>query len=113
MARLLLAAALLVSGARFGQASAETLNIDDFRLSFEENFSDLNVSPYGPGTKWIAHPPWGADLGAAQFADPAPGFPFNRVDGAFRIELRRTAEGRRTSGLLATKDREGHGFAQQ
>jgi beta-glucanase (GH16 family) len=92
---------------------AQTLDLSRFRLVFEEDFKNLSVSSHGPNTTWIAHTPWGGDFGDAAFADPAAGFPFSHTDGVFHIELRRDAGGRWQSGLLASQDATGHGFAQR
>jgi hypothetical protein len=88
----------------------QTLDLSRFDLVFDERFTNLNVSAYGPGTTWIAHTPWGGDFGDAAFADPKPGFPFSVADGVGRIELRKAENGRWQSGLLATVDPRGNGF---
>jgi beta-glucanase (GH16 family) len=95
---------------RFGEAVIELSN---YRLTFEENFDQLDVSPWGPGTRWIAHTPWGGDFGDAAFADPTADFPFTINRGILRIEARKEAAGRWQSGLLASTDPVGNGFSQQ
>jgi hypothetical protein len=92
---------------------ARVLDLSRFKLVFDERFTHLSVSAYGPGTTWIAHTPWGGDFGDAAFADPKPGFPFSVADGVGRIEMRKSADGKWQSGLLATVDPDGHGFALQ
>lgn len=87
------------------------LNLSGYELVFNDEFDDLDVSPNGPGTRWIAHTPWGGDFGDAAFADPAPGFPFTVEDGILRIEARKGADGKWRSGLLASVDSRGEGFA--
>jgi len=91
-----------------------TLNLDGWRVTFDEEFTEkeLDVSPWGPGTRWIAHTPFNLDFGEAHFTDPAPGFPFTTQDGILRIEARKT-DGQWRAGLLASVDRNGDGFAQK
>jgi hypothetical protein len=105
---------LVLSGALSGAplpARTGTLDLAGRKLLFDEDFRQLSVSARGPGTQWIAHTPWGGDFGDAAFADPEPGFPFGVTDGVFHIELRRNAAGTWQSGLLATQDPQGNGFA--
>ncbi|MGQ4275066.1 glycoside hydrolase family 16 protein [Terrihabitans sp. B22-R8] len=112
--------ALLISIAAFTPVEAqqaankaERLNLDGYRLVFADEFDDLDVSPWGPGTRWIAHTPWNGDFGDAKFVDPRPGFPFTVSDGILRIEARKNEKGRWESGLLAGHNLKGSGFAQQ
>ena len=66
------------------------LSLKGFRVTFSEEFDKpLDVSPWGPGTRWIAHTPWCGDFGDARFADPVEGFPFTIENGILRIEARR------------------------
>jgi beta-glucanase (GH16 family) len=90
-----------------------SIDLSGYDLTFDEDFNSLDVSAWGPGTRWIAHTPWHGDFGDAQFADPAPGFPFTIDDGVLRIEARKEAEGNWRSGLLASADPSGAGFLQQ
>jgi hypothetical protein len=92
---------------------ANKIDLRRFTLVFEERFTNLSVSAWGPGTRWIAHTPWRGDFGDAAFADPTAGFPFSVLGGVGRIELRKTAKGGWQSGLLASVDPQGHGFALQ
>jgi beta-glucanase (GH16 family) len=108
---LLLLLAGLPSVARAG--TGDELDLSDLTQSFSEDFDSLDVSAWGPGTRWIAHTPWNGDFGAAAFADPKPGFPFTTKDGELRIEVAKGADGKWRSGLLASVDRQGKGFAQQ
>jgi hypothetical protein len=94
-------------------ASGTHLDVAKMRLTFSEEFDTLDVSPVGPGTRWIAHTPWGGDFGDAVFVDPEPGFPFVVRDGVLRIEAKRDPAGRWRSGLLASADAKGEGFSQQ
>jgi hypothetical protein len=93
--------------------SKDKIDLRQFTLVFQEDFANLSVSAWGPGTRWIAHTPWHGDFGDATFADPKPGFPFSVLGGVGRIELRKTADGRWQSGLLASVDPKGQGFTQQ
>jgi len=94
-------------------AAAANIDLSGYRISFDENFSHLDVSSQGPGTKWIAHTPWHGDFGEAQFVDPEENFPFTTTAGGFAIELEKGNDGKWRSGLLASVDGSGHGFAQQ
>ena len=96
-----------------GPPPPRRLELSDYVLTFDESFDQLDVSAWGPGTRWIAHTPWNGDFGDAQFANPEPGFPFTIEDGMLRIEARRGQDGRWRSGLLASTDHYGNGFAQQ
>jgi beta-glucanase (GH16 family) len=89
----------------------ERLDLRGYRLTFNEPFDRLDVSPWGPGTRWIAHTPWAGDFGDAQFTDPGPHSPFSIQDGILSITMRKV-DGKWTSGLLASIDRDGQGFAQ-
>lgn len=90
-----------------------TLDLTKYKLSFNEEFDDLSVSPWGPGTRWLAHTPWNGDFGSATFVDPSASFPFTTQNGVLRIEARKGPDGRWESGLLASADANGIGFSQQ
>lgn len=99
-----------------------TLDLTGYELVFNEDFEGpLDVSPWGPGTRWIAHTPWSGDFGDAAFADPTPNFPFTVKDGILRIEARKDEEFAKTdpwkrpwrSGLLCSNDPKGDGFSLQ
>ncbi|MBE0534342.1 MAG: glycoside hydrolase family 16 protein [Phycisphaerae bacterium] len=95
------------------QLPPPTLNLEGWRLTFDEDFSGpLSVSAWGPGTRWIAHTPYAGDFGDARFADPEEGFPFTITDGILRIEAKKDG-GRWRSGLLSSLDKNGDGFAQK
>jgi beta-glucanase (GH16 family) len=102
----------LVSAER-GIEKVRELELSGFKLTFDENFDSLDVSAWGPGTRWIAHTPWNGDFGEAQFVNPSPGFPFTVKDGILHIEARRGDDGIWRSGLLASTDPKGNGFSQQ
>lgn len=100
-------------GSSFGQETPSVLNLSDYEITFDEPFDKLDVSAWGPNTRWIAHTPWNGDFGDAAFANPTPDFPFSVANGILRIEARRDAQGKWHSGLLASTDHYGHGFSQQ
>jgi hypothetical protein len=100
------------SQAPFPQLPARTLNLDGYKLTFNEEFNDLSVSAVGPGTRWIAHTPYFGDFGDARFTDPKEGFPFTLEKGSLRIEARKTEAGWQ-SGLLSSVDPQGNGFSQK
>jgi beta-glucanase (GH16 family) len=103
---------LLAMPALAADATA-TLDLDEYVLTFNEEFDSLDVSAWGkPPSRWIAHTPWAGDFGDAAFADPRPGFPFTVADGVLRIEARKRPDGRWESGLLSANDPKGRGFAQ-
>jgi beta-glucanase (GH16 family) len=89
------------------------LELSNYKMTFDENFDSLDVSAWGPRTRWIAHTPWNGDFGDAQFANPTRGFPFTVENGILRIEARRGRDGKWRSGLLASNDPKGNGFSQQ
>lgn len=101
-----------------------TLDLDGYKLVFEEDFSKpLDVSAWGPGTRWIAHTPWAGDFGDARFMDPTPAetSPFSITDGVLCIEAKKSEEYIESdrykrpwrAGLLASCDPKGDGFALQ
>jgi beta-glucanase (GH16 family) len=96
--------------------SGAALDLGDFRLTFDEQFTNFSISPRGPDTRWIAHTPWNGDFGDAQFSDPGPDFPFTVSNGVLRIEARQGDDGRWRSGLICSRNEDGpkgRGFAQK
>ncbi|MET3855755.1 MULTISPECIES: glycoside hydrolase family 16 protein [unclassified Rhizobium] len=93
--------------------TGDGLDLDKMKMTFADEFDDLSVSAWGPGTRWIAHTPWSGDFGGARFANPKDGFPFTVDDGVLRIESSKDGKGEWRSGLLASVDPKGNGFAQQ
>lgn len=96
------------------QQEADTLNIDDYVLTFDESFEQpLDVSAWGP-SRWIAHTPWHGDFGDATFVDPQEDFPFRQRSGLLEIIAARRGgiNARWQSGLLASQDPQGRGFSQ-
>jgi beta-glucanase (GH16 family) len=112
VATLPLLANVLTNGSS-GSAGNGTIDITRYEVTFNDDFDELDVSPWGPGTRWIAHTPWNGDFGKAKFADPTPGFPFTVSNGVLRIEARKGTDDKWRSGLIASVDRAGNGFAQQ
>ncbi|WP_116091300.1 glycoside hydrolase family 16 protein [Sphingomonas crusticola] len=110
----MLVAVLAVGWQRVSGASPATppLNIADYRLTFAEEFDSLDLSAWGPGTRWIAHTPWKGDFGDARFLDPGPNGPAQASGGVLSITMRRGADGKWGSGLLASVDPAGKGFTQ-
>lgn len=93
------------------KAAGQTIDLGDYALTFDEPFNTLDVSAWGPHTRWIAHTPWNGDFGDAQFIDPTPEAPFKVDHGLLTITMDKKG-GKWRSGLLASADREGHGFSQ-
>ena len=99
-------------GGRASQAIPNIrLDLRGYKLTFDEPFDRLDVSAWGPGTRWIAHTPWAGDFGDARFVDPTHSSPFSTKNGILTIAMTRV-DGNWTSGLLASIDKDGHGFAQ-
>jgi beta-glucanase (GH16 family) len=114
--RLIRVSLLLCLAATLGMAQPQerrSIDLSRYKLVFDEPFSKLDVSAWGPGTRWIAHTPWKGDFGDAQFADPASGFPFTVSNGVLRIEARKGSDSKWQSGLLASQSSPDHGFALQ
>ena len=88
---------------------AHEIDIARYHRTFSESFDHLDVSPWGPGSKWIAHTPWHGDFGDAEFSDPTPGFPFATASTILRIEARKETDGKWRSGLIASRDHDGLG----
>jgi beta-glucanase (GH16 family) len=104
---------ILFSAGFGGPAQSATIDPDSMKLTFDENFDHLDVSPWGPGTRWIAHTPWNGDFGDARFAEPGPNSPFTTQDGMLHIEARKGTDGKWQSGLLSSTDPKGAGFSQK
>jgi beta-glucanase (GH16 family) len=91
-------------------------DLTGYTLAFAEDFNgSLSISPYGPGTKWIAHTPYKGDFGEAWFSNPDDAnSPFGILDGILTITARK--DPRRNnhwrSGLLASVDTQARGFTQ-
>jgi beta-glucanase (GH16 family) len=92
---------------------AATIDLRQYRQTFDEPFDTLDVSARDPSTRWTAHTPWNGDFGGATFVDPQPGFPFSVRDGLLTIHMKRDAQGKWRSGLLSSSSAEGRGFLQR
>ena len=98
------------------QSSAKTLDLSDYVMTFDENFTSMDITAYGPGSRWIAHTPWNGDFGDAAFANPGPDGPFSINANGLAITARKNADGKWRSGLICSVDRDGegqHGFTQK
>ena len=110
------AISLMLAGAFFSNASAGTLDLSGFTMTFNEDFSTLDISAYGPGTEWIAHTPWNGDFGDAAFDNPGPNGPFSISSAGLSITAHKDSRGKWHSGLICSVDRDGpgqHGFSQR
>jgi beta-glucanase (GH16 family) len=107
-----LAAGIAVGQARVAFAEGGSFDPGPLQMTFDESFDRLDVSAWGPNSRWIAHTPWNGDFGDARFVDPKPDFPFTVRDGILTIEARKTDKGWQ-SGLLASTDPKGNGFKQR
>lgn len=107
----LIAGWFALGGQAHHQMPPARLDLRGYTLVFDEPFDRLDVSAWGPGTRWIAHTPWAGDFGDAQFVDPGLRSPFSIDKGILSITMKQI-DGKWTSGLLASIDREGKGFAQ-
>ncbi len=96
-----------------GHQQEDALDFSRLRMTFNEPFDSLDVSPWGPGTRWIAHTPWAGDFGGAAFTDPNGDAPFRIDNGELIIEASRGPDGKWRSGLLSSADQKGNGFTQQ
>lgn len=91
-----------------------TLDLTKYKVAWSEEFDGpLDVSPWGPGTRWIAHTPWAGDFGDARFADPKGDHPFKVKDGMLTISAVKDEKGKWSSGLLSSVDKNGAGFTQK
>lgn len=87
------------------------IDMSAYALTFDEPFDALDVSAWGPGTRWISHTPWNGDFGDARFADPGPESPFVINKGILEITLKKV-DGKWVSGLLSSIDKDTKGFQQ-
>jgi len=89
---------------------APSLNLKGYHLTFDDEFNALSVSAAGPGGRWFTNTK-GA-FGDARFVEQKEGFPFTIGKGVLHIEARKDADGWK-SGILASVDPQGNGFAQK
>jgi hypothetical protein len=95
--------------------SAQAVAPPGYNLVFDEEFNGpLNISSYGPGTKWIAHTPYGGDFGSAWFCNPTdPTPPCSLSGGILTIKCWfDPVSNHWRSGLIASVDTHGNGFSQ-
>lgn len=97
----------------FAQSKAAEIDLDQYVLSFSDEFDTIDVTEWGCTSRWIAHTPWAGDFGTARFAKPKEGFPFVVKDGILEIEARKSPSGQWWSGMLASWDACDSGFAQR
>lgn len=121
---LLTSASVAIMGAAFlptANAQTPAAMVDtavDFcrmQLVFKDEFNDLSVGVHDiESFRWISHTPWRGDFGDALFTDPRPsGLPFSVRNGLLSITAWKDEAGKWRSGLIASADGEGKGFAQQ
>ena len=99
-----------------GQATAPSLDLSGYRVSFDDEFKTFDISAQGPDGVWKAHTPWHGDFGDAAFGDPGPGGPFSLTAQGLAITATRQPDGKWVSGLICSVDKDGagqHGFSQQ
>ena len=97
-------------------AQKPALDLSDYKVSFNEDFANLDISATGPATRWIAHTPWNGDFGDAVFDNPGPGSAFSRGPNGLNITAYKDSKGQWHSGLLCSKSAKGvgpRGFAQE
>lgn len=96
---------------------APLLDLTGYTMTFSEEFDGpLDVSNWGPGTKWIAHTPYNGDFGDAWFGyNPSGGVnPYSITNGILSIKAWfDSAANHWRSGILASVDTQGNGFSQQ
>ncbi|GJE53287.1 hypothetical protein GOFOIKOB_6365 [Methylobacterium tardum] len=104
------------------QPGEEQIDLKNMELSFEDNFAEPSVvgrapfSSFNNHVKWLAHTPWNGDFGEAQFSDPGGNGPFAFSENGLSIIARKSPEGKWTSGLICSVDRDGpgqQGFTQK
>jgi hypothetical protein len=81
------------------------LELSNYKMTFDENFDRLDVSAWGPGTRWIA-------IHHGTVISEMHSFQIRRVtveNGILRIEARRGRDGKWRSGLLASNDPRANG----
>jgi beta-glucanase (GH16 family) len=119
---LLLLTAIGVTGGQaaiVGGTPDPSLDLTGYAVTFNDDFSKMDVSSYGPnrpGMRWIAHTPWNGDFGNDSFDNPGPGGPFAFGKNGLTITAHKDAAGNWHSGLLCSMDRDGPsqlGFAQR
>ena len=100
------------------RAAPPPTDLAGFAQAFDEPFRSLSISGVpGTGATWYNHTPWSGDFGDAVFAAPGQNGPFSPAPGGgLRITARKGPDGRWSSGLISSRDRDGpqgRGFIQQ
>jgi len=72
---------LALDGRTISIGMPDVLDLTPYHVTFADEFDQLDVSAWGPHTRWIAHTPWNGDFGDAAFSNPAPEFPFTIENG--------------------------------
>ena len=88
---------------------APTLKLDDYAMTFSDEFNDLSVSATVPGGRWFTGTK--ENFGDARFVEQKDGFPFTVDKGILRIEAAKK-NGVWCAGILASADPQGQGFSQ-
>jgi len=94
----------------------EKLDLSHYHLTFDDEFTAMDISAHGPGTRWTAHTPWGGDFGDAAFGNPGPGGPFSINARGLAITARKDITGHWQGGLICSVDKDGpgdNGFTQR
>ena len=88
------------------------LNMDGYKLTFEDNFDKDTITADGGKGPWFA--PIHSDFGASHLLPPGgPEGTYTVKDGILTIRAQKNEKGKWTSGLIQTVDSKGQGFAQQ
>src|SRR5271156_104630 len=111
-------AAILAVGSIPPSAFAQTMNLSNYTVTFNQDFTTMNtlsVSSIGPitsnGPTWIAHTPYNGDW--VNFENPSGPFnPFNVGNGYLTIRAQ-AINGVYYGGLLSSVDGNGSGFSQK
>jgi beta-glucanase (GH16 family) len=92
------------------------LDLSHYKMTFREDFKTLDISNYGPGTRWIAHTPWNGDFGNNRFGNPATDHNFQLTATGMKIIARQDDRGKWVAGLICSRNSikpDATGFAQQ
>jgi Glycosyl hydrolases family 16 len=98
----LLAAALWIAFQTTNKAKAHSLDLSQYRMTFNETFQSLDASSYGPDGQWIAHTPWNGDFGDDTFDNPGPHGPFKTSSQGLTITAYKDSQGHWHTGLLCS-----------
>ncbi len=84
------------------KAKADTLDLSQYRMTFNETFHTLDATSYGPGGRWIAHTAWNGDFGDDTFDNPGPSGPFTTSPQGLTITAHKDDQGHWHTGLLSS-----------